>query len=120
MRIIDVACASSFAITAMLLLVAVNPGAMRLQAQEIGARSAAEDNIQSYLAHYDLSFLASSNFESICASATSFNNQSAHMSISVNGTPCAGIAPPAAVIDRAASTTLELNGRTVTIEAWIQ
>ena|SRR5438552_13876483 len=121
MRIIDVACASSFAITAMLLLVALNPGAMRMQAQEIGARSMAEDTIQSYLAHYDLSFLAGSDFEAICASARSFNNnESAHISISVDGATCAGIAPPPAVIDRAASMTLELNGRTVIIEAWAQ
>src|SRR5215831_15042894 len=117
MRIIDVACATSFALTSMLILVAVNPGATTLQAHEVAARSTAEDLIQGYLSHHGLQFLATSDYDSICSTAKSFSNSTASVSISVDGRRCPGLPPPPRPIS-VASVTLDLRGRIVVVEAW--
>ncbi len=119
MRIIDVACAASFAIMSTLVLISVDPGPISLQTQNLVADARAQSLIQDYAGSRGLPFFAASGLEAICASAQSYGNLSARILVSVDGKACPGPALPKTPGGRYAET-LDLDGRMVTIEAWVR
>ncbi len=119
MRIIDVACAASFAIMSTLVLISVDPGSISLQTQNLVADARAQRLIQDYTGSRGLPYFAASRLEVICTSAQSYGNQSARILVSVDGKACAGQALPNTPGGRYAET-LDLDGRMVTIEAWVR
>ena len=119
MRFVDVACATSFGVISLLVLSAINPAPMHEESTTLLANARAGALVQDYLARYGLNFLATSSLAEICASALSYSNQSARLLVSVDGAKCPDNEASGAFLGTSL-LTLELGGRSVTIEAWVR
>jgi len=119
MQFIDIAVASGYAAVCLSLIVLMNPVASRETAVEAASQSTLDSAISGFVAHEGLPFFAASSQGSICGSAAAASNSTFAFDVLVQGSGCPSLVAPSS--PRASSSlALELPGRTVVIEAWLE
>ncbi len=119
MQLIDIAVGTGYAVLCITLIVLMNPIAAREGAVEAAADSRVDSAILAYLGQVGLPFLTSSTESSLCASGLQASNSTFVFDVSLQGAGCEGSPSPSPFAPHS-SLTLDLPGRVVVIQAWLE
>ena len=118
MRIVDLVVAASLASVCIGVIAIMDPSPLTEEARRMEANSRARSLALSYIENQGFPSLSFADLHEICFSARRFGNESVGVNIEVDGRSCQ-ILPPGS-IDGRWSTSLELLGREVMVEAWVR
>ncbi len=97
----------------------MNPIAAREATVYAGADARLDGALRGYVEGVGLPFLVNAPNADICASAQQAGNATVVVQAFIQGEECPGSAIPAAAV-ASSSLTLQLPGRTVVVEAWLE
>lgn len=117
MQFIDIMAGSAYASVCLAVIVFLNPVASRELAVQAADQATLDDAISGYVDSVGLVFFATSSPSQICSSLLQAGNSTIAFGGVVEGESCA---PAPALPLASASLSLELPGRTVEIQAWLE
>ena len=118
MRFLDIAVGSGYAAICLALVTVMNPVAPRESAADAATQSQLDSAVLAYIERVGLPFLTTSSAEAICASAAEAGNATLVIDVLVQGAGCSPSPSPPLPFARS-SSTLDLPGRVVVVEAWL-